>query len=599
MKHFIQYIFLLVIASSSISCAKEKDKWDGSQNDNKPNIDNDYESPEIFKTYTYEAENYNSNGKKAFLSDEYEVWLSVDGEEEQELQVLMSNPNFITNAGKNLMYKLNTKDGHYNAAVQRSFSFVSVSFNESKGASLKFRVKSKSGYTNPKLAPKSYNLLPNGSGSEFSFECNKANRYIAVNFDCVANHPSGSADEEKWIKDMLCIFIDPIEEGIKPPKEGDDGVLVVTPEVTSAQLEAATTKVIYFKPGHYSLFDTKWNKGSVINSQQGLLTVPPNKMVYISGGAFIDGAIHSNASGVKVQGRGIVSGRKYGWKQAKYDGISTGNLIRAGANAKFEGIFIMEAPNHGIVAGDNTDFDNVKMIGWHCNNDGFRPTFGSTIHNCFIRACDDALYNYDLTVENCVFWPMWNGSIMTFGWRQGIPIAGSEMTNCDIISPEWCALGNNCGLIMSQCVSKFKLKEGKGYTIFDDIRIEGEIPGFVNMKPCSDYRNAKPGDESDKGTDLTLTNIEKLGSIGEVKLRNITIDSQKKGSLNIIEGLKGELAVLGHPEAIWFVHDIFFENVVIGGVKLTDSNKDNYFKIEGNHVTSYSKGTTRNIVFEK
>ena len=86
-----------------------------------------------------------------------------------------------------------------------------------------------------------------------------------------------------------------------------------------------------------------------------------------------------------------------------------------------------------------------------------------------------------------------------------------------------------------------------------------------------------------------------LGFLGDLLLENIEIHSQigdgtRGMKTNLLKGAKGTAVVAGDPNAIWWVKDVTLKNVKIGGVKLTEENKDQYFTIDGN--------TTKNIVFE-
>ena len=58
---------------------------------------------------------------------------------------------------------------------------------------------------------------------------------------------------------------------------------------------------------------------------------------------------------------------------------------------------------HGIVVGFDSTIENVKLWGWHDNNDGFRPGKGSVVKNSFVRFVDDALYASDTDVTDTFF----------------------------------------------------------------------------------------------------------------------------------------------------------------------------------------------------
>lgn len=515
------------------------------------------------------------------LSEYYKIWVKVEGEEEQELQVVQSDP----------IVKAYGNKEDYNAVYtkQRSFSFVNISYDETSGKSLTFRIESL--FTSApavNLAPRSYNLKATTSGNTATFTVNKNNRYISIDFDTPENKVKVDSKYD-WIKHMLCIFIDPIESNV--PNLAATTVVPFSESVTAEQLAAA--KVIYFAPGYYNLKDSKNLKNGVVN-EYGRLTTQPGQMVYIAGGAFVEGHIVRSAYKDQqiIKGRGILSGRQYLWQTPP---IAPGNkyeimeMVMGGENSIYEGVSVIESPQHGMVATQNCTYDNIKFLGWHCNNDGLRPGVNSKITNCFIRACDDFFYDYKLTVKDCVLWPAFNGSILTTGWAN-FTLGGSLLEDIDIINPEWLSMGNNKGLIMSQNKYEFKPTLSNGVTTLRNIRFEGAIPGFVNLKPNSDY------DKNDTGEYAPVTDISKLGWLGNILLDNVRIDEHRgeernnRMKTNLIKGAKGAKIVEGVSDAIWWVKDVTFKDVYFGDEKLTNENKETYFTIDTN--------TTANIVFE-
>ncbi len=538
---------------------------------------------------------------QAKLSEHYKVYVSVDGGKETEIQVLQSDP---------IVMKENSdgsigEDYQAEYTKQRSFSFVPVTYNPDYHKKLIFRVESIDGYSTSKvqISPKSYNISSQNNGSSITFAVNTANKYIAVNFDDPRNTlilpkgEGGAIEPYNWIKDMLCIYVDPIE--VLKPDTTKQKVVYYTKNVSEIDLSSAD--VIYFKAGYHNL-KKDGPRGSIINEYGGL-TLSSCQEIYIEGGAFVEGYLLRNNYGdtkQAVYGRGILSGRQYVWQPGNSDRLM-GQLIQAGNNAVFDGVIVMESPFHGIVPTNNATFRNVKFLGWHCNNDGFRPGLNSKIYNCFIRACDDFFYNYTLDVKDCVLWPAFNGSILTNGW-QYFDIGGSILENIDIIFPEWLSMGNNKGLIMSQNEYKYNPPTDAPTTILRNIRIEGKIPGFINLKPNSNYDkyNAQTNTNPEDPDKIQLISISELGWMGNILLENISIEKQVGDNSN---GMKTNLIkgaetigytsvpiVKDDSSAIWWVKNITFRNVTIGGEKITDENKDNWFRIDGN--------TTRNIVFK-
>jgi len=497
---------------------------------------------------------------QAVASNKYEVFVSHGSAPEQKLDVVMS---------------IADPRGDYAATelLGRTFSFASIDYNLD-GAPLNFRVVKKFGTpsTAAAIAPRSYGFQPTLTGeNEVRFSVNTNNRTFSVHFKGADNETA----KQKWIAHMLCIFIDPPETD--KPNRAEKGVLVFNPKTTPAELSAAST--IFFPAGHHNL--RAFASGAPI--VDGTLTLKSNQSVYLEGGTFVEGLITTESSADKNQrifGRGILSGRQYPRTGKTFNGgRAYRQIVRLGHEAiSVDGVTLMESPTHGIVAG-STKISNVKLIGWHCNNDGFRVDSGSEIKNCFIRAADDHFYNFNIWVHDCVLWAGHNGAILTYGWggSKSYDSGASLLENIDIIHPEWMSLGNNNSLVATQTALAFKPKSynGKTTTILRNIRIEGTIPGLVNIKPRS---------EADGLVIATKVPLEKVGFLGDTLFESITVDAQSGQSR-----IKGTTDAAIEGKATYFVQEIRFKNIKIGSKWITPENASKYFEID--------PATTRDITF--
>jgi len=503
---------------------------------------------------------------QAFESDKYDVFVRVGNGAEQKLQVLMSDVNYHTMYDGDWM-KADLKD--------RTFSFVHLDYDKT-GPGLTFRVVKKFGVNSTRvdISPQSYgySAILNG-GKEVSFTMNDNSKYISINFEGTDNQ----SPTQKWIKNMLCIFVDPPE--VNKPNKTDNGVLVYSPTVTPSQLSAATT--IYFPAGYYNLND--YNLGGPI-SADGAFTLKSGQSLYLEGGAFVEGRIKRTAYGdvnQKIYGRGILTGRQYYWHNHPLGTIDYGQLIELGDQAEVTGIMYMESPNHGIV-GRNVKITNVKFLGWHSNNDGIRVGSGSEISYTFSRAVDDHFYNFNIYVHHCVLWAGHNGSIMTYGWggevgSNNYGAGSSVMDEIDIINPEWTGLGNNNGLIMSQQGYNHPTLDygtGSATTVLKNIRIEGTIPGLTNLKPRS---NAT-------GNIAVQVDNAAVTFLGDLIMENITVNAQSGKGL-----IRGEANPSYNGNAVWYVKDVEMKNITIGGVCVNETNKNQFFTID--------EPTMQNVVF--
>lgn len=511
--------------------------------------------------------NYPTANGQAFASNYYDVFVKVGNDLEQQLQVLMSDVNYRT------MY-----DGDWmkNENKDRTFSFVQLDYDKTE--ELTFRVVKKFGNNSNSavLSPKSYGYTPTiTKANELTFTMNGNEKYLSINFEGNDNESPSKA----WIKNMLCIFVDPPETDA-PDKTGN-GVVTYGNNVNATTLSNAS--VIYFPKGYHNLRD--FNNGGLINND-GVIKLKTNQSIYLEGGTFVEGIIQRTNYGdenQRIYGRGILTGRQYYWKNhPNHSGPQYGELIQLGKNSEVKGIMYMESPNHGLVA-PNTHVENVKFLGWHSNHDGIRVGSGSEIENCFLRAVDDHFYNFNIHVHDCVIWAGHNGAILTYGWggEQGSNNynAGSSLIeNIDIINPEWTGLGNNNGLIMSQQGYNHPVVDygtGDTTTIIRNIRVEGTIPGITNLKPRS----------SGNGNIAVQVAENELSFLGDLVLENISVEAVFDKGL-----IRGEANPTFNGNSKWLIKDVLIKNVSIGGNCISDANKNDYFDIDYN--------TIQNVVFD-
>jgi hypothetical protein len=508
-------------------------------------------------TFTYPVET-----GQAFLSDKYDVFVKVGNGTEQKLQVLMSDVNYRTMYDGDWM-KAENKD--------RTFSFVHIDYDKA-ASGLTFRVVKKFGNnsTSAVISPKSYGYTPNlTTGKELTFSMDDNQKYISINF-------VGSDNEtptKDWIKNMLCIFVDPPETG-KPSKTGA-GVVVYTKTTSATALANAST--IYFPAGYHNL--REYANGGLINSD-GQITIKSGQSLYLEGGAFLEGIVKRTAyqdENQKVYGRGILTGRQYYWKNhPDFSGPEYGQIIEVGNNAEISGIMYMESPNHGLT-GRKVHVKNVKFLGWHSNHDGIRVGGGSEVENTFARAVDDHFYNFDIHVHDCVLWAGHNGAILTYGWggEQGsnnYQAGSSLLENIDIINPEWTSLGNNNGLIMSQVGYNHPISDygtGVSKTVLRNIRMEGTIPGITNLKPRS-------SGTANVAVQVPTADVTYLGNL---LLENISVENVFGKGL-----IRGEADPDSDGNKKWLVKDCEFKNITIGGVCVNETNKSQYFTIDANTI---------------
>lgn len=493
-------------------------------------------------------------------SDKYEVYVSHGTAAEVRLDVLMSDA---------------IAEGDFAAAelTGRTFSFAWLGYRPG-GAPLRFRVVKKFGTasTAVQIAPRRLEFSPAlTSPNEAQFTVDATERYFSVHFVGVDN----TTPVRRWIRHMLCIFIDPPE--VTRPTRTDAGVVAFSPSTSGADLAAAGT--VFFPAGHHNL-RTYTGGGPIAD---GILRLRSGQSVYLEAGAFVDGLIDTQAtsdSNQRVYGRGVLSGRLFPWyEKPGYTGPRYAQILRLGNNrATIEGIMLMESPSHGIV-GWQANITRLKFLGWHSNNDAVRVGSGSEISHSFIRAVDDHFYNFDIWVHDCVLWAGHNGAILTYGWGgdsgSTYNSGSSLLENIDIIHPEWFGLGNNNGLVAAQTGFDYRPfgYGGSTQTVLRNIRIEGSVPGLINLKPRS----------ASNGTVVAVpVAADRVGYLGDLLLSDITVDAQTARGR-----IRGGLNPAGAGSAPYFVQDVEFRNVRIAGQAVTADNAATHLEIEA--------ATTRNL----
>ena len=399
------------------------------------------------------------------------------------------------------------KSMHY-TNVSKTTSWVNFSFN----GEVRIRVTPLNGNVDYcAVLPSSRGISPEVTGRYVEFLIDRPGHF-AVDFQ-----------RGREIAHPLLIFANPVEE-MKPDPDNPD--------------------VIYFGPGIHEI-GTNFDVGD-------------GKWVYIDGGAYIKGQFSSSGkSGVRISGRGIVSGEDYPARTA-------GHMIEMSDMNELliEGITMIHAPRFNIrVTGVNHVVRNVKMIGWWFSTDGIVTGAGGLVEDCFFKVNDDAIkvYNSNTTVRGCVIWQMENGAPFQLGWGGDTDVSGFRISDCDIIRTEHVWDNENLATFCA-------IHGGEGTKsdfVFEDIRIEN-----------SDWRIFSIVTRPNRWANW---NPEK-GSISNIVFRNITISGNQKIS-SIIRG-----------------HDI---NHKVGNITFEN------LKINGNYVTNAADAgiwvdphTTFNIVFD-
>lgn len=544
----------------------------------------------IFSTYALNAQevvtyDWPTEQGEAFLSDKYKITLSYGGNI-VDSEVIMSKakdieiPNFADEF----------RGG-------RTFNWTQFSSDFSQPVEVTVEKIFGTGTIDIEVVPSPFEIVPSLSsdGLKVTFTMDKAD-YLCVNFKSADNmHTSDGV-----VKHMLMIFAEPLETNV--PDKTAQGVHVYSENSTVQELTDAD--VVYFPKGYHDLsaqFDDVSNMKPAIEGQHG-------KHIYFEGGAYVHGRIYSpKADNVKVYGRGVLTGRDFKWSKnlANNGGVNGvdshpsnhAHLGISGNNNSIEGIIVCDGAGHGInIASKNATYIRTKYWGWHPNNDGMRP-WGSNnkVEHCFIRGCDDALYNKGLTVTNTIFYPSFNGSILCLGWDGKYHTENSKLIDNYIIYPEWRRIGNNHGILMSH----IDYDMNGTNVLIKNLYVDGNIPALVNL-----HNSKSKSDVNDFSLPTDFTN--KVGKVDNIVFENIHITGQQlqfedngyqqtpKPSKGLIRGTQ---LTTGQT---YKMKNITFKDVYFGGECLTESKKDEYFTIddattENIKIISTECGTGDNI----
>nr|WP_299344104.1 hypothetical protein [Allomuricauda sp.] len=239
-------------------------------------------------------------------------------------------------------------------------------------------------------------VLPKSAGIAIQ----KENDSVAVFTISKPGHYSIEFEKGVFVDHPLLVFANPLEEHI-PDKDDPN--------------------VIFFEPGYHEIGD--------------LNEVPTGKTVYIAGGAYLMGQFQANdVSGVKIRGRGILSGEAYEARTKNH--MVT---MRNADSIEMEGITMIHAPRYFVaLRGRDHYLRNLKMMGWWFSTDGISAGENTLIENCFFKVNDDAvkLYQENTEVRNCVIWQLENGAPFMISWNGSKDFGNIHVHDIDIIRVE-------------------------------------------------------------------------------------------------------------------------------------------------------------------
>lgn len=314
----------------------------------------------------------------------------------------------------------------------------------------------------------------------------------------------------------LHLFVNPLEKDLPDPKD---------------------PKVLYYGPGVHHVQSVAVNAGQT---------------VYVAAGAIVYGEgngenphapiFRLQGADITLRGRGIIDGSLCPWHTRSIVGAT-------GSNIRIEGVTLRDSSGFTLPVrrSDGVKIDNVKIFGWRGNSDGMDICNSRQVEvtGCFLRTFDDLVVLKtdkgqgelrNVSVKNCVLWNEF-AHALSLGAELREPLTNVVFSDCDIIRDK----GREWLLRIFQSDSA----PVKNVT-FENIRIE-EARRLMSVW----IGKAVWSKEAERG------------HVDGVIFRNIqSVPSAVAGPLADLVGFDAEHAV----------HDVRFDQVVIGGQVLKASD---------------------------
>jgi len=287
------------------------------------------------------------------------------------------------------------------------------------------------------------------------------------------------------------------------------------------------------------------------------LVIPPNiNTVFLAPRSWVQGKLrfdqgNSASAGGQVKyiyGPGVLDGSRFNYvfrqcRSASGDVVSgpyTGSQIDGFEAVSWFGnpmepdIFVLD----GIVVSDidytatanilNGVVNNVKVIGWNGNNDGFQMAQGTIASNVFVRTSDDSLemWGGSITVTNATVWQNYSGGIVNLGWLNKFP-GDYDLVDClYVVRTDWpnptrtswiadptdLLAHQDNGIIVSLMVPDTKFG-AVSPPVYRNIFVDDTPRVFLSLKilpPDCDLSGLKGGPAGCPQIDLTLPSVVNL-----------------------------------------------------------------------------------------
>jgi uncharacterized membrane protein len=466
------------------------------------------------------------------VKGEAKIYPALPGNQYRSDRYLVSVSQNGTTLDSYVYFNTNPLDGD-GATKYMSLANHFTTFSFSGEVVVKVTLPLRSSLASVEMRPLNKKVTATTSGNVITFSLTSpGNYYLFVNGE--EKHP-------------LFIFANKLE--VNPPAPaGDPNITYLEPgNHTNSPVSPG---IYYFKPGMHDIGE----KGSAFQN------LPSGVTIYLAGGAFVRGRFESTSSGtLTVRGRGVLSGINIPhviglWANFMIDAYHGGAIV--------EGIVLSDAPQDNIIAVTKSSADNVKILSWHWFTEGIGFFgWGSTISNSFFKTPEDMvlLFTSDMVVKDNVFYQD-GSSPLQLGWNSKVDVNNVVVDGVDIVGSVPGTTAQGPGGYTSPNMPLIGLRNNnganyKGITI-SNVRCDVKAYMLIFMQLKASY---PPG-------------VTGTGGVDGITFRNINIPIQP-----IIPSLFD-----GNGSNPGDIKNITFENVVIGGEKLTEQNASKYITRSGN-----------------
>ena len=243
--------------------------------------------------------------------------------------------------------------------------------------------------------------------------------------------------------DINSVTIRPTRKGLSAAQETKDGATYITINMKEGQQGQysiefngsykGANSIMLFAQDILNKPDNVWK---TISSYEKIddLVVPEGKILWIDGGATLNGYVHCKDNS-KIMGRGVITQNDWGpwggnnrknpvsvgYEPVDYNGNTPVNNGKGGAelgssNVQVVGISILDPTGWAVNIrnSNNVLFKDVNIVSARSNGDGItiQSSYNVFLDGCFVRSSDDSIVvkNYDninahdIRVEDCTVW---------------------------------------------------------------------------------------------------------------------------------------------------------------------------------------------------